>query len=159
MGQAHRAAEARMTIIAWDGRTLAGDRMSTVGGTPIRDAEPKVHRMRAPNGRLALFGFSGNSSFRSAYLHWLCGGEEPQIKQGETMNWAIVAIVEPRWVYYRSDTANRWDLFGAMSYWAIGSGADYALGAMEHGATARQAVRIATLLDNQCGMGIDSVRF
>lgn len=148
-----------MTIIAWDGKALAGDRMSTVGGTPIHSATPKVYRLRAPNGRLALVGFGGSNAFCASYLHWMRGGEEPQPKPGEDMKWQIIAIVEPRWVWYRSDTANRWDLFGAMSYWAIGSGCDYALGAMEHGATAREAVKISSLLDNQCGMGVDVVRF
>lgn len=148
-----------MTIIAWDGKVLAADRMATMGGTPMRDAGGKIHRLRAPNGRVALIGFTGTSAFRASYLHWMRGGEEPQIKVGEDMKWAIILIQEPRWVWYRSDTANRWDLLGAMSYWAVGSGCDYALGAMEHGATAREAVRVASRLDNQCGMGVDVVRF
>lgn len=148
-----------MTVIAWDGKVLAADRMSTIGGTPIHESTPKVQRLRAPNGRQALIGFSGNSAFKASYLNWMAGGEEPALKQGEDMKWAIILIQEPRWVWYRSDTANRWDLFGAMSYWAIGSGCDYALGAMEHGASAREAVKIASRLDNQCGMGVDVVRF
>jgi ATP-dependent protease HslVU (ClpYQ) peptidase subunit len=148
-----------MTVIAWDGKVLAADRMSTVGGTPIPHAGPKVHRLRAPNGKVALVGFSGNSAYAWAYLAWMRGGEEPQLKQGEDLKFSIILIEWPRWVWYRSDTANRWDLFGAMSSWAIGSGCDYALGAMEHGASAREAVRIASRLDNQCGMGVDVVRF
>jgi ATP-dependent protease HslVU (ClpYQ) peptidase subunit len=148
-----------VTCIAWDGEVLAGDRMCTVGGTPIPASAPKVHRMRAPNGKVALVGFSGSSAFQAGYLNWMRGGEEPQHKPGEDMKWAIMLVEWPRWVWYRSDSANRWDLFGAMSYWAIGSGCDYALGAMEHGASAREAVRIASRLDNQCGMGLDVVRF
>ena len=39
------------------------------------------------------------------------------------------------------------------------NGADYALGAMMHGADALKAVRIASRLDNSCGFGVDVVRF
>lgn len=112
-----------MTVIAWDGKVLAADRMSHIGGTPLPPMR-KIHRLVAPNGKQAL-----------------------------------MLIEQPRWVWYRSDNANRWDLLGACSGWAIGSGCDYALGAMEAGATAQEAVRIASRLDNQCGMGVDVVRF
>ena len=147
-----------MTCIAWDGKELVGDRLCTIGGTPLPPMR-KVHRLVAPNGKVALVGFSGNTAYCSSYLHWMLGGEEPQLKQGEDQKWAIILIEYPRWVWYRSDTANRWDLLGATSQWAIGSGCDYALGAMLQGATARQAVRIASQLDNQTGLGFNAVRF
>lgn len=44
-------------------------------------------------------------------------------------------------------------------YWAIGSGADYALAAMHCGRTAAQAVRLASKLDINSGIGVDCVRF
>lgn len=147
-----------MTIIAWDGKELVADRMTHMGGTPLPPMR-KVHRLRAPNGKVALIGFSGHTAFAKSYLHWMTGGEEPQIKSGEDMKWSIILVEYPRWVWYRCENANRWDLLGAMSHWAIGSGCDYALGAMESGATGRQAVRIASRLDNQCGFGLNAVRF
>lgn len=147
-----------MTIIAWDGKVLAADRLSTIGGTPLPPTR-KIHRLTAPNGKQALVGFSGSTGFAASFLHWMKGGDEPALKSGEDMKWAIMLIQEPRWVWYRSDNANRWDLLGACSGWAIGSGCDYALGAMQAGASAQEAVRIASRLDNQCGLGVDTVRF
>ena len=147
-----------MTTIAWDGRELVGDRMTTMGGTPL-PAMRKVHRLRAPNGRIALVGFTGSTGYTASYLAWMLGGQEPQLKQGEDPKWAILLIEYPRWVWYRCDSVNRWDLIGATSGFAIGSGGDYALGALEAGASARHAVRIASRLDNQTGFGLNAVRF
>lgn len=45
------------------------------------------------------------------------------------------------------------------SKWAIGSGADYALGAMYAGLSAAEAVMIASKLDTGTGLGVDSVSF
>lgn len=43
--------------------------------------------------------------------------------------------------------------------WAIGSGADYALGAMYAGKSAKEAVEIASQLDTGTGLGVDVVTF
>ena len=42
--------------------------------------------------------------------------------------------------------------------WAIGSGGSFAHGAMEAGATALQAVKIATALDIRTGNGFDAIK-
>ena len=144
-----------MTVVAFDGQSLAGDRLAAAGGTPLPRTR-KVFWLRAPNGKQALVGFSGGSSYTNAYLNWMNGGPAPV--SGPDEKWSILLIEHPRLVWYRSDSANRWDLFGATK-WAIGSGADYALGAMAAGKTAADAVRIASRLDVGCGLGVDVVRF
>jgi hypothetical protein len=40
---------------------------------------------------------------------------------------------------------------------ALGSGSDAALGALYHGASAREAVEIASLVDTATGDGVDSL--
>jgi hypothetical protein len=48
---------------------------------------------------------------------------------------------------------------GVLPYWSVGSGADYALGVLAHGGTAEEAVHIASQLDINTGLGIDTVTF
>jgi ATP-dependent protease HslVU (ClpYQ) peptidase subunit len=42
-----------------------------------------------------------------------------------------------------------------MDKWAIGSGADYAMGAMAVGADAKRAVEVTSDLYCRCGLGVD----
>lgn len=42
-----------------------------------------------------------------------------------------------------------------MPFWAAGSGADYAMGAMAAGKDAKEAVEIACRFDINCGLGVD----
>lgn len=147
-----------MTTIAWDGRTLAGDAMTTWGGTPMRACVPKVHKVTAPNGRKALVGFSGSLAYGNAYLAWLNGGDKPDPKVPESTGWTVIMVDDEGGIWQRSDTSDAWTLLGRRVNWACGSGADYALGAMAAGATAEQAVKIASNLDTNTGFGVHAVR-
>lgn len=143
-----------MTTIAWDGKTMAGDRLSHMEYTmPI--TVRKVHRMRAPNGRIALIGFAGAMSITGAYLAWMRGGEKPSMPG---QRWAILLADDEGVVWYRCDGADVWDRIGPGKH-SIGSGRDFAMGAMAYGATAREAVLIASNLDLQTGRGVDVVGF
>lgn len=143
-----------MTVIAFDGHVLAGDRKATFGGTP--NASRKVHRV-VKDGTVGLFGFSGSGSFCRAYLHYLRTDERWTEPRGE-YTWTVLCVGADGMVWQRTDNACGWEPVGRRQ-WAIGSGADYALGAMAAGKTAREAVLIAARLDNSCGLGVDVVRF
>lgn len=142
-----------MTTIAWDGNALAGDRLWLIGSTRVAGSA-KVRRLKAPNGRIALFGFAGDSAYMQAYLHWLDGGERPGSSTG---SWQIIIIDDKRCVHYRHDGGQYWDC-GGRGRFAIGNGARYALGAMDAGAKARKAVLIASRIDADSGGGVDVVR-
>ena len=144
-----------MTTVAWDGIELAADCMSHFGDTPLRCR--KIFKLRAPNGRIGLFGFCGNLTYARAYRTWLVGGPEPSGFQADTQ-WQVMCIDDTGMVWWRGHTGNAWDAFGRRQ-WAFGSGADYALGAMAAGMSATTAVRIAAKLDIQTGYGVDVVRF
>lgn len=143
-----------MTIIVWDGIELAGDRKATHGGTPV--VARKVHRV-THHRTVGLFGFSGSGSFCRAYLHHLITGE-PWVEPRSEQAWSILAVQRNGMVWHRTNYCFGWERIGRRQ-WAIGSGADYALGAMAAGLCATSAVRIATRLDNGCGLGVDIVRF
>lgn len=145
-----------MTTIAWDGRDLVGDRRLMNGNTPTVSPRPKVHRLIAPNGRVALFGFSGASAVADAWLHWLAGGDEPRWPADDE-RWSAMMIDDTGMVWLRFSGVHAWTQHGRKA-WAIGSGCDYALGAMTAGSGARRAVQVAALLDVGTGDGIDVVR-
>jgi len=150
--------EKAITTVAWDGLTLAGDRLISHGSTPMRCVSPKVRRMVAPNGRIALFGFAGAESYKAGYLAWMRGGEEPKHEKDDG-HWSILLVDDTGCVHLRGRSGNFWYVLGRRVNWAIGSGGDYALGAMAAGADAKSAVRLATGLDTSTGMGVDVVRF
>lgn len=139
-----------MTTIAWDGTTLAADRQSTWGGTPIPTR--KVFKLQAPDGSFILYGGSGNSIQLGSFHRWLTGeaGVMPSIADAQFM------MIDQRHRVWIAHNSMDWHHI-YVKRWAMGSGADYALGAMGHGATAREAIRIAARLDTGTGLGIDCV--
>lgn len=140
-----------MTTIAWDGETLAADRQSTWGGTPVRTR--KVFKVRHPIHGTWLFGCSGAAHDCDAFVRW-ARGLGAEVALGDMR---ILAIHESGSVW-TADGALKWSLM-RVKRWAIGSGGDYALGAMVAGCDAREAVQIAMELDVHTGIGVDCVRF
>ena len=141
-----------MTTIAWDGKTLAGDRQSTYGNTPTRTK--KVFRHFNPNHGTVLLGFCGLTSEANEFIRWVRGEREtaPVLK-----DIGIIAIDEKYHIWVSDQTLN-WAKVG-FKVWACGLGSDYALGAMLAGKSAKEAIQIAMRLDNLTGLGVDCVRF
>lgn len=142
-----------MTTIAFDGFTLAGDRQSTYGNTPVR-TRPKVHRVTAPDGRRFIVGMAGLAADARAYLQWLRGeitGRPPFVD----MSAMLIDDARRIWIY--NDKSHGYEQIHTRQ-WAIGSGCDYALGAMAAGADAVAAVKIASRLDVCTGMGVSVLR-
>ena len=108
-----------MTIIAWDGFSLAGDRQRTFGGTPSRTR--KVHRVAAPNGHEFLVGCAGRSDYIEAFMAWMRTGEQKPDMDRDAEFHALVIDRRKRIFAIR----------GTLVYirvqsrcWAIGSGCD-----------------------------------
>jgi hypothetical protein len=149
-----------MTTIAWDGHTLAADQASWSGGCKRRVR--KVFRIAAADGQQFLVGFTGNGSFCMAVLAWMRGERERPdalafMPATELPNQCALVIDEKR---------RPWLLGNELQYTllrervaAMGAGQDYAWGALEAGATAVQAVRIAIKRSDWAGLGVDAVRF
>lgn len=139
-----------MTIIAWDGKTLAADKAGTNCG--YRRTCTKIFRV--PGG---LVGFAGDGSRAMALLEWFRGCRDPRLypefqrNEGTAVGCMFIADGGNCYGYYLSPypewNQDRFD--------AIGSGRDYALAAMYLGYDARRAVEVASALDNGCGNGID----
>lgn len=127
-----------MTTIATDGRTMAGDGITTSLDIVMRRNAPKVRRL--PDG--SIFGFAGRTADANAIFGWLADGAKgspPKIKEGR----ALILRPGGRIEHLGEDG----DLIEIEAPAAVGSGGDIALGAMEFGASPKQAVEIAARRD------------
>jgi ATP-dependent protease HslVU (ClpYQ) peptidase subunit len=142
-----------VTVIAWDGETLAADRRASAWGHVH-----SVHKLfRLDADRLA--GLAGNSARAIEVAAWLARrGPVDEFPEGaETEN--VTAIV-----VHRSGEVLRFENRGTGwlvrdPFHAIGSGADFAVAAMACGKTATEAVEITCRFSSECGNGVDTLRF
>lgn len=149
-----------MTTIAWDGKTLAADRCSWSAGA--RRRVRKVYKVRAPDGSVYLVAFAGNGNFAMEVLRWMRGqAERPdpyRFVRPEQMDHQCALVID--------EQRRVWQLGNELTYsamneriYAFGAGQDFAWGALEAGANAAQAVRIAIKRSDWAGLGVDTVRF
>lgn len=142
-----------MTVIAWDGKTLAADRrMSNSSGGHC--SVTKIHR--TPGG--ALIAGTGNIDVVNELRAWFEAGRDPEkFPQSAREDAAtLVAIVDGEvWQFVAGPYPVRVE--DAIAAW--GSGRPFALTAMTLGKTAREAVEVACVLCTNCGNGIDTLVF
>lgn len=143
-----------MTTIAWDGRTLAGDRRSVFGVTPMLEPIPKIYRITY-QGLDSIAGYAGSLVYCQRVLAWIkagCDQDKRPEKEKDDDEFSVVVINNNGITYFN-------DRFYPESLgfrpWAIGSGRDYAIGAMAAGASAKKAVGIAASYDVFTGGEID----
>lgn len=145
-----------MTIICWDGVTLAADRLA-VSGTLGRTMT-KIFR----HGDM-IFGGAGVLTTLEAMRAWVIGGcvfgEFPKLPKDDPDR-----QVTSFWVINRNGTIVKFEdspypLRYNDPFFADGSGRDFAYAALEMGADARRAVEIACKYDIYCGGGIDVLSF
>jgi len=135
-----------MTVLAWDGKTLAADKQITFGGTPVPCT--KIFRVED-----ALIGCTGEAQEGLSFVAWWkagCPDPKPEFKEGFC---ALVVRNNKLWKYENMLVSILID----MPCWGAGSGADYAIGAMAAGKNAAEAVEIACRFDVSCGLGIDTL--
>lgn len=143
-----------MTVIAWDGKTLAADKMSADEWT-VRTVT-KIRRVR---GGMALCGSVGDADRGRALIHWFDkGGEFPA-----TLARAD-ALVATLLVVHRDGTVEMYQrephpIVLDSRPVALGSGADAAMAAMLCGRDAATAVRIASTVCRGVGCGVDTLSF
>ncbi len=149
-----------MTTIAFDGTWLAADSCSWSGGA--RRRVRKVFKVRAADGRRFLVAFAGNGDFAISVLRWM----EGRHARPDPLAFMPVAELELQCALVIDEKRRVWQLGNTLVYslmrekvYAFGGGQDFAWGALEAGASARQAIRIAMKRSNYAGLGVDAVRF
>ena len=134
-----------MTVIAYDGKTLAADKRMCYGN--IINTVTKIFRM--PSGELV--GFAGDITFCLALVEWVKAGrviaDFPQHGRDKD-DWQPLLVIEldgtPSF-YERTPYPIR----NEQRCVAYGSGKEYARAAMHLGKTAREAVEVAIALDHR----------
>jgi len=141
-----------MTVIAWDGETLAADRQSLRGDTIM------TTRKLWPLKNGGVMAVCGQLAHGMALKKWVENGmHKKEFPKKKDDNWAslIVALQGEPVVYFENtpDPIEICDLFAA---WGVGREA--ALGAMAMKSDAIEAVEIASRFVVGCGNGCDHVR-
>jgi hypothetical protein len=143
-----------MSVIAWDGRSLAADRR-VVNGNLIN----VVSKAFACRDRIVAC--SGDVQTSEEILDWMDGGNchPPDYPAAARQNdETSVAVILPEggiWIYRKSPFPMKLP----PQNFAMGCGRDFAIAAMHCGKTAVEAVAITSLYDCFCGNGIDEFRY
>lgn len=156
-----------MTTIAYDGKTLAADSQTTQDGICLSNSAMKIFA-RGPEDdwsiegkRVAAFGIAGNlhaaNDLRRVMSSFAGHHAGDPFEAGVTF--AFIAIAEDRTVFVGgkySDDDRSW-VIEAQSPVAVGSGGDFALGAMAAGVSAEEAVKIASKFDVNTNDSVTSI--
>lgn len=139
-----------MTVIAWDGKHMAGDKRTNFGG--LHATTTKVHRIRE-----CLVGCAGNTAQIIEMQKWFAEGakrEDFPAAQRDVKECVSMLVIEPsgRVLQYENTPD---PMVIENPFWALGSGRDFAMAAMYMGRSAEHAANVACALDMGCGNGID----
>lgn len=157
-----------MSVIAWDGKTLAADKRASLG-TLIRTTT-KVFNLGT-----CFAAYAGNADGGEEMLAWFKRGlhETTRRTEDERMewinatfpasqrdkdDWAGLLVIWPDGHLWKFERAPYPIKFPPQQF-AIGSGRDFALAAMHCGKTAPEAVEVACHFDSGCGNGVDVLSF
>ena len=134
-----------MTVIAVRDGVMAADSRGTFGQQPYHCG--KIYRTRA-----GIVGMAGESSACLAFAQHFDGVEVPdEHLKGAA---ALVLCADGIVLYDESARGERVQ----EPFFAIGSGAPVALGAMHMGATAREAAKAACRWNNYCELPVVALR-
>lgn len=140
-----------MTTIAWDGVSLAADKQ--MGG---RYTAGKIF----PLGGGCYLAGAGIYDQIVEVATWVVQGadedKKPKFEHAEDASDILIVDAEGKAYWLTWPFLRRVEL--TEKFVAVGSGAEYAIGAMAMGASARRAVQIATRFDPYTGKGMTVVK-
>lgn len=131
-----------MTVIAWDGKTIACDSQMSDNG--IIQKTIKLHRVND-----SWIASSGSSRAGVAMRQWIADGTKDFPKLEKIDEGTRMVVFSPSGITEYEASEYGVLLIGDLLAW--GSGCDLAIGAMEMGASAVEAVRVACKHEVHCG--------
>lgn len=143
-----------MSVVVWDGRTLATDRLAQCAGHGF--SVTKSHQLE--NGEVVAW--TGTQQSGHLIAEWYEKGADPAqwpaFQLGE--DWSRLIILHTSRVLARLGCYEKLAFEEPIEepFFAFGAGRDLALGALAMGADAVTAVRIACQFCIDCGAGIDA---
>lgn len=139
-----------MTVIAWDGHTLAADRQAKSGDGC--QAVCKIFRVND-----CLVGISGDLSMAMEMREWLKAGANPDSFRNDWRDpdkgGTLLVILPDKTVLKYESSPIPFKYYGPFA--AAGSGSECAMVAMACGRTAVTAVQVVNKYLSSCGMGYD----
>ena len=141
-----------MSVVVWDGKTLATDRQSLTA--ELRVLTSKIKRL--PDG--TVLAWTGSEDGGLAMARWYQDGADRSAwpeSQKDKDDWTRLIVVKPDGeVFFYERFAEAIKVIDTPIAW--GSGRDFAMGAMAMGANARKAVEVANQFCVSCGMGVEA---
>jgi len=143
-----------VTVIAWDGRTVAADKRALCGG--LHYTTTKLRRVQIGDHIPEVLAWTGDQDAGELMAVWYAAGADvskwPECQKDKD-TWCRLLVFDRYGarMYERLPVAVK--IEDAFSAW--GSGRDFALAAMHLGKTASEGVAIACLFEIGCGNGID----
>ena len=136
-----------MTCIAVRSGVMAADSQAT---DEFKTGAVKLYRRKG-----LIVGIAGNVSQAMVFVDWLFDNRERKPGIEVEDDWSALVL--------SADGLMHWDISLRPTpivdaFYAIGSGASLAMGAMEMGASARQAVRVACKRDPYCSGPVVTMR-
>lgn len=140
-----------MSVIAWDGRTIAADCQGT--GSDMRVRLSKMRRL--DDG--TILAWTGEQGPGLAMARWYENGAKPEqwpASQNKD-DWSRLIVLPLNGKPYSYERyPEQIEFFDDLQAW--GAGRDFALGAMAMGADARKAVEVASRFSAVCGFGVEA---
>lgn len=141
-----------MTVIAWDGKTLAADKQM---GTAYPRSVTKIRRLASGE----LVGVTGSFDQGLILMDWYAAGADPAtfpaFQADHEKNSELLIVRVDGVVCSLSNLPVAMALENKQH--AVGSGRDFAAAAMHLGLDARRAVEVTNALAGDCGVGIDTL--
>lgn len=138
-----------MSVIVWDGKSLAADRQNTNSDLALECT--KIQRINSST----VVAYIGDRCEGIALVHWFQDGaitaDWPAFQRHD--NWSRLVVAKRGKVFSYEHVAEIIPVTSEFEAW--GSGRDFAIGALEMGADARKAVEIANQYNIYCGFGVD----
>lgn len=142
-----------MTVVAWDGQTLAADKRICHGESVTIMSKLFVKR------KDLVLAFVGNISSGLMMIEWYVAGKNPEdFPATQASDYGSQLIVVEKGILMSYEVLPI-PIFEEGRLQAWGTGRDLALGAMEMGADAVRAVEIASKYNICCGNGVDFYTF
>ena len=145
-----------MTVIAFDGKTLASDSRSSCGSHIVSDRYQKIYTLPSIayiNDILLAIGVAGALADVDKVLYYLGGSEFPS----NDVEYDVHAIIVGRAYTYMLEPDSGYLLrYNKKDRLAVGSGGLFANSAMLLGLGAKAAVKHAIKLDAGCGGRVQS---
>lgn len=151
-----------MSVVVWDGKTLAADQAMWMNNIKYR--VNKIHKVKTTNGETSfLVGGVGNSQFVKRGIDFLMSAgivPKPDYKEYHDVkmdDYYFILVDQHKRIYFYDASFTSIEILDPFT--AIGAGTEVAIGALEAGADAKTAVEICMKRTDSAGIDISTVSF